>query len=105
MEKVTKLKDCGERIGILDDNIYNAIIIPDNATNGDMIQNMFPNIKVEYIKKLSGMNYYEVSGMDAFGSTKTFYEDWWNAPYKENCIPSEYDLSEDIELNNPQMYR
>ena len=40
-----------------------------------MIKAMFPNTKVEYIKKLSGVNYYEVSGMNDFEATINFYED------------------------------
>ena len=39
----------------------NAIPIPENATNGDMIKAMFPNEPdFEY----------------------DFFRDWWNAPYK-----------------------
>ncbi len=62
--------------------IMQGTLLSQNTTNGNVIKAMFPNIKVEYIRKLSGVNYYRVSGMNDFGFQMDFYEDWWNAPYK-----------------------
>ena len=57
-----------------------AIPIPDNATNGDVIKALFPSWKVEHVRKMSGMNRYEC-GIDSINHI-SFYDDWWNAPYK-----------------------
>lgn len=45
---------------IKDKRCESAILIPDGATNGDMIKAIFPN----------GTNIFDI--------------DWWNAPYKED---------------------
>jgi len=59
--------------------IEDAIIIPDGATNGDMIKEMFPN--AEYGKD-------ELGNMFVISSAQlgyiAFRECWWNAPYKGN---------------------
>lgn len=54
----------------------NAIIIPDNATNGDMIKAMF-NVTIKHIYKEENTI---ITILD--GKTKCFDLDWWNAPYK-----------------------
>ena len=54
--------------------------IPDNATNGDVIKAMFSDWKIEHIRKMSGMNRYECN-IDTINRI-SFYDDWWNAPYK-----------------------
>lgn len=49
-------------------------MIPEDATNGDVIKAIFPKAKV-----------WESSGkicVDGHGCFKTFSIDWWNAPYK-----------------------
>ena len=52
----------------------NAIIIPENATNGDMIKIMFPYIRVnEY---LNSVDVIKLDGMSVFS------KEWWYAPYK-----------------------
>lgn len=53
-----------------------TIIIPEGATNGDMIKAMFPN--AEYGKDELG-NVFVVS--DAQLGYIVFRESWWNAPY------------------------
>lgn len=51
--------------------LINAIPIPDNATNGDMIKAIFPN-------------YDEIELTEEYPSGKTYFSsDWWNAPYKK----------------------
>ena len=50
-----------------------GVVIPDNATNGDMIKAMFPN---EEIIESDGACVY-------VGAKKRFDKDYWNAPYKK----------------------
>lgn len=59
-------------------------ILPDNATNGDMIQAMFPNIEADEIKTDTG-GYIEVKYLDTTDAcdATAFRKNWWNAPYKE----------------------
>ena len=67
MTEVIKVEDCGENIGDYDVPIYKAILIPENATNGDMIKAMFPNVsnsKLELVDVLKNAR------------------SWWNSPYK-----------------------
>lgn len=56
----------------------NAIIIPEGATNGDMIMAMFLNIESRLDEKTGIIL---VKWTD--GTTKTFKASWWNAPYKK----------------------
>ena len=55
-----------------------AIPIPENATNGDMIKAMFSDIESRLDKKTGVVL---VKWVD--GTTKTFKASWWNAPYKK----------------------
>lgn len=59
------------------EQLKNAIIIPEGATNGDMIKAMFPN--VECREDRLG-NVFVVS--DAQLGYIVFRESWWNASYK-----------------------
>ena len=52
-----------------------AIEIPKNVTNGDMIKILFPNIEIEGIGG-------EIKCIAAQNGTSYFALDWWNAPYK-----------------------
>ena len=54
-----------------------AIIIPPNATNGDVMRIAFPNLK-ELNMVVGNENEKNCVG---FG-TSCFSVDWWNAPYK-----------------------
>ena len=54
-----------------------AIEIPKNVTNGDMIKIMFPYIEIEGI----GGEIKCIAAQIGFG-TSYFALDWWNAPYK-----------------------
>lgn len=53
-----------------------AIPIPDNATNGDMIKAMFPQLKIRILPDM----------VIVFGEDYAFQHhypiDWWNSPYK-----------------------
>ncbi len=51
--------------------------IPKNATNGDMIISLYPNLK------------YYVNGdrmMTTIGVASSFDLEWWNAPYREGGV-------------------
>lgn len=57
-----------------------TIPIPDGATNGDIIKAMFPNIEIEGIGGLEGLQCVAVGiGL----GTSFFALDWWNAPYRK----------------------
>lgn len=60
------------------DNVptVDAIEIPKNVTNGDMIKIMFPNIEIEGIGG-------EIKCIATQNGTSYFALDWWNAPYKK----------------------
>ena len=71
-----KEKDIYNLMNIIDD----AIPIPDNATNGDVIKAMFPNTEVD------DYDYGKDPVIDVYGIDNTEYitlrKAWWNAPYK-----------------------
>lgn len=64
-------------------------IIPDNATNGDMIKAMFPNAKFDNALPFTD-NRWETIDLDTENKTRGTYKptqlrvyaDWWNALYK-----------------------
>lgn len=58
----------------------NAIVIPKGATNGDMIKALFPEWKVEHIRKMSGRDRYDCH-IDNINRIR-FDDDWWNSEYK-----------------------
>ena len=51
--------------------IANGIPIPDNATNGDVIKTMFPNISI-----------YEHGSTYSVNNEYNFNSTWWKAPYR-----------------------
>ena len=55
----------------------NAIVIPDNATNGDVIKAIFPICCSNMGNLDNGIV------VDFVGDLHTFNKDWWNAPYKK----------------------
>lgn len=58
--------------------------IQDNATNGDIIKAMFPNIEANEIKTNTG-GYIEVKYLDTTDKcdATAFRKNWWNASYKK----------------------
>jgi len=54
--------------------IQNGTPIPDNATNGDVIMAMFPNVNVY---EHNGGATYSVNNEYNFNAT------WWNSPYQK----------------------
>ena len=80
----------GNNCGLVHEaDTVNAIVIPEGATNGDIIKAMFPYIKVE--DKCS--MYYSVNienlSADKGLNTVGFRKDWWNAPYKSESEEKE----------------
>lgn len=71
------------QIGIVRNQLYaligeptvNAIVIPDNVTNGDMIKAVFPNAMVYNAGIAMDVEFLE-------DEEHWFNKDWWNAPYK-----------------------
>ena len=53
------------------------IIIPDNATNGDVIKAMFPNIETFEEEDVPQNIYFSIEG-----DVLCLRKEWWNAPYK-----------------------
>ena len=72
MEEVIEVEDCGENIGDYDIPIYNAIIIPRGATNGDMVEKIFGE----------GIYYTLIRMM--YVSCCEELDKWWNSPYKRD---------------------
>jgi hypothetical protein len=64
----------------INDKAINAIPIPDNATNGDIIKAVFPNAStwIEYDSNGDVMRFDVVENT----TLECFNLDWWNAPYK-----------------------
>lgn len=60
-----------------------AIPISDNATNGDVMKVIFPNIEANEVKTDTG-GYIEVKYLDTIDKcdATAFRKNWWNAPYK-----------------------
>lgn len=56
--------------------IVNGIKLPDNATNGDVIKALFPDIKVY------GCSGYAHSSDKSSVLLEHMSSDWWNASYK-----------------------
>lgn len=66
--------------------IVDATIIPDNATNGEVIMAMFPDAEVVEVKYYDGIvSHYQVDFGEVNGNQNivNFKADLWNAPYKK----------------------
>ena len=65
--------------------LQQGVIIPENATNGDVIKAMFPNATIDSTfdnEKLNEeLGLIIIKGMD--NGNVPFYKEWWNAPYKK----------------------
>lgn len=70
---VIKLRDLNEKDGI---GIYDAIIVPNDATNFDVIKGMFPNIKFD--NECNGINGYEKNYVS---KPMRFNINWLNKKY------------------------
>ena len=58
----------------------NAIVIPENATNCDMIKAMFPNL--EWTGAYKDEDFYSLDSNTPFSARLKAFRCWWNAPYK-----------------------
>ena len=61
---------------------YKTIPLPDNATNGDVIKALFPDIEIADSKALDKI-YTGIPFGDLIGANVDCMREWWNAPYKE----------------------
>lgn len=65
---------------MIENAIKNGTPLPQNATNGDVITAMFPNI--EHSGSRGDADFYLLDGK-AFNTPKLIaFKSWWNAPYK-----------------------
>ena len=64
-------------VRLIDANTVDAIEIPKNATNGDMIKSMFPNGTESIGRKKIYYSFYPNGDME-------FNITWWNAPFKKD---------------------
>lgn len=70
--------------------IVNAIPIPDDATNGDMIKAMFPKAEFNNAMPFTDGRW-ETMNLDTENRLRAIYKptqlrtytDWWNAPYRK----------------------
>lgn len=58
----------------------NAISIPEDATNGDVIKAVFPNIERE--DNYGDADVYLLNGKSAYTPKLIAFKSWWNAKYK-----------------------
>ena len=65
----------GELINTILVAIKNGTLIPDNATNGDVLKMMFPSDANELDMSKLHLMY------DGLDYIHEFRKDWWNAPY------------------------
>ena len=65
--------DIADRI-VMDRAIRNGTPIPDNATNGDVLISLYPNLKYTIQNGRVGTS---------IGLASSFDLDWWNAPYQK----------------------
>lgn len=61
--------------------IANGTPIPDNATNGDIVQMIFPYYSYERNDYVQSTEDYIVDSMECMEHDLYFAYDWWNAPY------------------------
>ena len=58
-------------------------LIPSNATNGDVIKALFPNVEThEFAITIHATTKVECNGVKG-GISYDFWKEWWNAKYKE----------------------
>jgi len=54
--------------------------LPQNATNGDVIKAMFPNL--EWINRNKDVDFYYLDSDTPYTPKLSTFRSWWNAPYK-----------------------
>ena len=58
----------------------NGVLLPDNATNGDLIKAMFPDIEIGDSSAMEHV-YTGIPFGEYIGANVDAMRDWWNAPY------------------------
>jgi hypothetical protein len=61
-----------------------AIRIPENATNGDMIKAMFPDAQINYHEKTDLVDGHVTVFLKGCDTCQDYSLDWWNAPYRQD---------------------
>lgn len=61
----------------------NYVPIPDNATNGDIVQMIFPYYSYERNDYVQSTEDYIVDCMECMEHDLYFGYDWWNTPYQK----------------------
>ena len=82
MIEVIKASDCANNIGDYDVHIHNAIIIPQNVTNGEIIQALFPNGAVAVMSYPSNKVGFITRDGNPDDNYVWYPTSWWNAKYK-----------------------
>ena len=76
-----------------DEPTVSAILIPENATNGDMFLKTHPEVVATIIKKKGYLfNCVQLRNKEETIPFAEVYIDWWNAPYnppKQNLAPAD----------------
>lgn len=67
-------------------SIANGVVIPDNATNGDVIRALFPNNHIDEMSHTVWIGYDDMA----------FRKCWWNSPYKGGDEDYNAPLCEDV---------
>jgi len=60
----------------------NALLIPEDATNGDVIKAMFPNASIHYHKADELVDDYVSVNIIGCDIQQDYSAEWWDAPYK-----------------------
>ena len=76
-EKCKKLVEIG-KANYLETKIANSTPLPENATNGDMIKALFPNVRITEMLEVGVVQVHD----GLLGESRNFSCDWWNAPYE-----------------------
>lgn len=67
---------------MIENAILNGTLIPDNASNGDIIKAMFPNIITDEFASTIHATTKVVSNSVKGSISYDFWKDWWNALYE-----------------------
>lgn len=80
MEEVIRVTDCGENFGDYNIPIHKAIIIPEDATNRDVIGALFPDVEIKESIDTVHLKYRTINSDPLFFVQVS--KKWWNASYK-----------------------
>lgn len=60
-----------------------AILIPEGATNGDMIKTMYQDAQIDYHEKSDLVDAYVTVNIKGCDTCQDYSYEWWNAQYKK----------------------